>query len=110
MVLPAPLGPIKPVTRSCLPVTGRRERVEHAACERPITVLGHVEHDAILIEVMSGGAWGAHLQLASEERGRGLVLMKKLLCPRWKSSPKQSGRPVRLRWIRGDRYTGRAEG
>jgi len=26
-----------------LPVTGRRERVEHAACERPITVLGHVE-------------------------------------------------------------------
>ena len=103
-------SPIKPVTRSCLPVTGRRKRVEHASCERPTTVLGHVEHDAISTEVMSGGAWGAHLQLASEERGRGLILMKKLLCPRWKSSTKQSGRPVRLRWIRGDRYKGRAEG
>jgi len=40
-----------------------------------------MSNDAILIEVMSGGAWGAHLQLASEERGRGLILMKKLLCP-----------------------------
>jgi len=56
-----------------LPVTGRRERVEHAACERPTTVLGHVEQDAISTEVMSGGACGAHLQLASEEHGRGLA-------------------------------------
>ena len=50
------------------PQTGRACRLR-AADHR----LGHVEHDAISTEVMSGGAWGAHLQPASEERGRGLA-------------------------------------
>ena len=82
--------------------------IEHAARERPITVLGRVEQDAILIEVMSAGAWGAHPQPASDERGRGLILMKKLVSA-VEIVAEAERTTVRLRWIRGERHKGNAE-
>jgi len=51
--------------------------IEHAAA--PVTVVGRREPDVILIEVTSVGRWGAHQQRSSDERGRGVALMKGLL-------------------------------
>ena len=51
--------------------------IEHAAA--PVTVVGRLEADVILIEVTSVGRWGAHQQQGSDERGRGVALMKGLL-------------------------------
>ena len=51
--------------------------IEHAAA--PVTVVGRVEPDVILIEVTSAGRWRAHPHVMSDERGRGLALMKGLL-------------------------------
>ena len=70
--------------------------IEHAARERPITVLGRVEQDA-------------HVQLASEERGRGLILMKKLVSE-VEIVAEAERTTVRLRWIRGEGHKGTAEG
>ena len=68
-----------------------------------------MSNDAISIEVMSGGAWGAHLQLASEERGRGLLLMKKPVSEVAIVAEAERA-TVRLRWIRGERHKGTADG
>lgn len=51
--------------------------IEHAAA--PVTVVGRVEPDVILIEVTSAGRWAAHPRAISDERGRGIALMKGLL-------------------------------
>ena len=51
--------------------------IEHAAA--PVTVVGRVEPDVILIEVTSAGRWAARPQQVSAERGRGIALMKGLL-------------------------------
>ena len=51
--------------------------IEHAAA--PLTVVGRAEPDVILIEVTSAGRWGAHKQEISDERGRGIALMRSLL-------------------------------
>ena len=51
--------------------------IEHAAA--PVTVVGRKEPDVILIEVTSVGRWGAHQQQSSDERGRGVAIMKSLL-------------------------------
>jgi anti-sigma regulatory factor (Ser/Thr protein kinase) len=51
--------------------------IEHAAA--PVTVVGRVEPDVILIEVTSAGRWAAHRQEPSDERGRGVALMRGLL-------------------------------
>lgn len=74
--------------------------IEHAAREGPVTVLGRVEEDAILIEIRSAGAWGAHLHEASDERGRGLILMKQLMSE-VEIVAEAERTTVRLRWIRG---------
>ena len=73
--------------------------IEHAAREGPVTVLGRVEPDAILIEVMSAGRWGAHLHEASDERGRGLILMRRLMSE-VEIVAEAERTTVRLRWIR----------
>jgi anti-sigma regulatory factor (Ser/Thr protein kinase) len=74
--------------------------IEHAASVGPVTVVGRVDPDAILIEVTSAGAWGAHLHEASDERGRGLILMKRLMS-QVDIVAEAERTTVRLRWIRG---------
>jgi anti-sigma regulatory factor (Ser/Thr protein kinase) len=73
--------------------------IEHAAREGPVTVLGRIEPDAILIEVMSAGRWGEQLQEASDERGRGLMLMRRLVSE-VEIVAEAERTTVRLRWIR----------
>lgn len=51
--------------------------IEHGAA--PVSVVGRLEPDVILIEVRSAGAWVAHAQKRSDERGRGLTLMRGLV-------------------------------
>jgi anti-sigma regulatory factor (Ser/Thr protein kinase) len=51
--------------------------IEHAAL--PATVIGRAERDVVMIEVTSAGRWGVHEQERSDERGRGLALMRGLL-------------------------------
>jgi anti-sigma regulatory factor (Ser/Thr protein kinase) len=51
--------------------------IEYAAV--PVKVVGRAEPDVILIEVTSAGAWGAHQHEPSDERGRGIALMRGLL-------------------------------
>jgi len=51
--------------------------IEHGAA--PLSVEGRVEPDVILIEVRSAGGWAAHPQVRSDERGRGIALMRGLV-------------------------------
>jgi anti-sigma regulatory factor (Ser/Thr protein kinase) len=51
--------------------------IEHGAA--PLSVVGRLEPDVILIEVISAGRWAAHPQVRSDERGRGLALMRGLV-------------------------------
>lgn len=65
----------------------------------PVTVVGRVEPDVILIEVTSAGRWGAQRQEHSDERGRGLPLMRSLLSE-VEIVPEKTRTIVRLRMIR----------
>ena len=65
----------------------------------PVTVVGRVEPDVILIEVTSAGRWGAQRQEHSDERGRGLPLMRSLLSE-VEILAEESRTIVRLRMIR----------
>jgi anti-sigma regulatory factor (Ser/Thr protein kinase) len=51
--------------------------IQNAA--KPVTIVGRVEPDLILIEVLSAGRWGAQERELSDERGRGLAIMRALV-------------------------------
>ena len=51
--------------------------IEHGGA--PLSVEGRAEPDVILIEVKSAGRWAAHPRVRSDERGRGLDLMRGLV-------------------------------
>jgi anti-sigma regulatory factor (Ser/Thr protein kinase) len=51
--------------------------IEHGVA--PVSVVGRMEPEVILIEVISAGRWAAHPGMRSDERGRGLSLMRGLL-------------------------------
>lgn len=54
--------------------------LQHAMIGEPVTVTGRIEDGSVLIEVGSEGRWGARgEERASDERGRGLALMKNLM-------------------------------
>jgi anti-sigma regulatory factor (Ser/Thr protein kinase) len=76
--------------------------IEHAAA--PVSVVGRVEPDVILIEVTSIGRWAAHPQVSSDERGRGLALMRGLLSD-VEILAEEERTIVRLRMIRSE-HTG----
>ena len=46
---------------------------------KPVTIVGRVGPDVILIEVISAGRWGAQERQLSDERGRGLAIMRAVL-------------------------------
>jgi anti-sigma regulatory factor (Ser/Thr protein kinase) len=73
----------------------------------PVTVVGHVEQDVILIEVISAGRWAAQRQEHSDERGRGLPLMRSLLSE-VEILPETNRTIVRLRMIRSQPVHARA--
>jgi anti-sigma regulatory factor (Ser/Thr protein kinase) len=80
--------------------------IEHAAA--PVTVIGRVEADVILIEVTSAGRWRAPAQGIPDERGRGLALMRGLLSDVEILAEKERT-IVRMRMIRGDGGPGPSE-
>jgi len=71
--------------------------IEHGAA--PLSVEGRVEPDVILIEVRSAGRWAAHPQVRSDERGRGIALMRGLVS-NVEILAEDDGTIVRLRMIR----------
>ena len=73
--------------------------IEHAAA--PVTVVGRLEPDVILIEVTSAGRWAAHAQAISDERGRGIALMRGLLSD-LEILAEEERTIVRLRMIRSE--------
>jgi anti-sigma regulatory factor (Ser/Thr protein kinase) len=91
-------------------VTGERDAILLAAHEaavngiqnaaEPVTVVGRVEPDVILIEVTSAGRWASQRQEHSDERGRGLPLMRSLLSD-VEILAEEHRTIVRLRMIRG---------
>jgi hypothetical protein len=46
---------------------------------KPVTIVGRVGPHCILIEVISAGRWGAQERELSDERGRGLTIMRAVL-------------------------------
>jgi anti-sigma regulatory factor (Ser/Thr protein kinase) len=75
--------------------------IEHAAA--PVTVVGRVEPDVILIEVTSAGRWRAPPRV-SDERGRGIALMKGLLSE-VEILAEEERTIVRLRMIRSQTHS-----
>lgn len=52
--------------------------IQHATIGTPVTIEGHTDGSIILVEVTTTGIWGARARDTSEDRGRGLALMKGL--------------------------------
>jgi anti-sigma regulatory factor (Ser/Thr protein kinase) len=76
--------------------------IEHAAA--PVTVVGRLKPDVILIEVTSAGRWAAHPQVRPDERGRGIALMRGLLSD-VEILAEEERTIVRLRMIRNQTHS-----
>ena len=76
--------------------------IEHGAA--PLSVEARVEPDVILIEVRSAGRWATHPQVRSDERGRGLALMRGLVS-NVEILANEERTIVRLRMIRSQTYS-----
>ena len=67
--------------------------VEHST--GPVTIDGRFANDRVILEITTTGKWGALGEPASEERGRGMIILKALV-PDLEVIPLDAGNMVRL--------------
>ena len=53
--------------------------IQHAGAPNPVVVRGDADADGVVIEVSDDGRWKAPADPPSEERGRGLTLIRSLV-------------------------------
>jgi anti-sigma regulatory factor (Ser/Thr protein kinase) len=67
--------------------------VEHST--GPVTIDGRFANNRVILEITTTGKWGALGEPASEERGRGMLILKALV-PDLEVIPLHAGNMVRL--------------
>ncbi len=67
--------------------------VEHST--GPVTIEGRFANNRVILEITTTGKWGALGEPASEERGRGMLILKALV-PDLEIIPLDAGNLVRL--------------
>ena len=67
--------------------------VEHST--GPVTIEGRFANNRVILEITTTGKWGALGEPASEERGRGMIILKALV-PDLEVIPLDAGNMVRL--------------